>query len=38
VVTLRIDDSNGTKVRVLRSAISQVGAPDESAAPSKPGE
>ena len=30
-VTMRIDDSNGTKVRVLRSAISQVGSVDETA-------
>jgi len=38
IVTLRIDDSNGTKVRVLRSAISQVGAADDAAGPGKPGE
>jgi len=31
VVTVRIDDSNGTKVRVLRSAISQIGSPEEAA-------
>jgi preprotein translocase subunit YajC len=35
IVTLRIDDSNGTKVRVLRSAISQVGVADDSAAADK---
>jgi len=29
-VTIRVDDSNGTKLKVLRSAISRVGAPDES--------
>jgi len=38
VVTLRIDDSNGTKVRVLRSAISQVGTPEEASLEGKPGE
>jgi preprotein translocase subunit YajC len=31
VVTVRIDDSTGTKVRVLRSAISQIGSPEEAA-------
>ena len=38
LVTLRIDDSNGTKVRVLRSAISQVGSPEEATVEGKPGE
>jgi len=38
VVTVRIDDSNGTKVRVLRSAISQVGSPEEAAAEAKAAE
>lgn len=38
VVTLRIDDSNGTKVRVLRSAISQVGSVEEAAAEGKASE
>lgn len=32
VVTLRIDDTTGTKIRVLRSAIAYIGDPD--AAPS----
>jgi preprotein translocase subunit YajC len=31
LVTVRIDDSNGTKVRVLRSAISQVGTVEDAA-------
>jgi preprotein translocase subunit YajC len=30
-VTLRIDDKTGTKVRVLRSAVSRVGTADEAA-------
>jgi preprotein translocase subunit YajC len=30
-VTIRVDDSTGTKLRVLRSAISQVGAAAEEA-------
>ena len=29
-VTIRVDDSNGTKLKILRSAISRVGAPDET--------
>ena len=29
-VTIRVDDSNGTKLKILRSAISRVGAPDEA--------
>jgi preprotein translocase subunit YajC len=28
-VTIRVDDSNGTKLKVLRSAISQIGAADD---------
>lgn len=35
IVILRVDDSTGTKVRVLRSAISQVNAPDAGAADEK---
>ena len=35
IVTVRIDDGNGTKVRVLRSAISQVGSVEEAAADAK---
>jgi len=30
-VILRVDDKNGTKIKVLRSAISRVGSPDEAA-------
>jgi preprotein translocase subunit YajC len=30
IVTVRIDDSTGTKVRVLRSAIAQVGSPEDA--------
>ena len=30
-VTIRVDDSNGTKLKVLRSAISQIGAADDEA-------
>ncbi|MEX2172752.1 MAG: preprotein translocase subunit YajC [Pirellulaceae bacterium] len=30
-ITLRIDDKTGTKVRVLRSAISRIGSLDEAA-------
>jgi preprotein translocase subunit YajC len=37
-VTVRIDDSTGTKVKILRSAISHVGAPEEAQAEGKPGE
>jgi len=37
-VTLRVDDSNGTKLKVLRSAISHIGAADEAEAGGKPGE
>jgi preprotein translocase subunit YajC len=28
-VTIRVDDSNGTKLKVLRSAISHIGGPDD---------
>ncbi len=31
-VTIRVDDSNGTKLKVLRSAISQVGAAEDEPA------
>lgn len=34
-VVIRIDDSNGTKVKVLRSAISHVGGGDEVEAEAK---
>jgi preprotein translocase subunit YajC len=37
-VTIRVDDSNGTKLKVLRSAISHVGAPEEAEAEAKAGE
>ena len=30
-VTIRVDDKLGTKIKVLRSAISRVGSPDEAA-------
>lgn len=29
-VTIRVDDSNGTKLKVLRSAISQIGTADDA--------
>jgi preprotein translocase subunit YajC len=35
VVTLRVDDGNNTKIKVLRSAISRVGAPDEGSGEAK---
>lgn len=35
VVTLRVDDGNNTRIRVLRSAIARVGAPDEEPAETK---
>ena len=35
-ITLRIDDSTGTKVRVLRSAVSHIGPADEADAEAKP--
>jgi preprotein translocase subunit YajC len=31
-VTIRVDDKTGAKMRVLRSAISRIGTPDEAAA------
>jgi preprotein translocase subunit YajC len=34
-VTIRVDDSTNTKLRVLRSAIARVGQPDESEAEAK---
>jgi len=37
-VTIRVDDGTGTKLKVLRSAISQVGAVDDGETESKPGE
>jgi preprotein translocase subunit YajC len=37
-VTLRVDDSTGTKLKVLRSAISHVGVADEADGDVKPGE
>jgi preprotein translocase subunit YajC len=30
VVTIRVDDGNNTKLKVLRTAISRVGSPEES--------
>ena len=38
MVTLRVDDTAGTKIKILRSAISQVGAVDEGDMESKPSE
>lgn len=35
VVTIRVDDGNNTRLRVLRSAISRVGAPDEGSEAAK---
>jgi preprotein translocase subunit YajC len=32
-VTIRVDDSTGTKLKVLRSAISQIGAADDESEP-----
>ena len=37
-ITIRVDDSTGTKLKVLRSAISQIGATDETEAQAKLGE
>ena len=37
-VTIRVDDSTGTKLKVLRSAISHVGAADDAEGEGKPGE
>jgi preprotein translocase subunit YajC len=37
-VTVRVDDSTGTKLKILRSAISHVGAADEADGEAKPGE
>jgi preprotein translocase subunit YajC len=37
-VTVRVDDSTGTKLKILRSAIQQVGAADEAEGDAKPGE
>jgi len=37
-ITVRIDDGNGTKVRLLRSAVSFVGGPEEAEAEGKPGD
>jgi len=37
-VTVRVDDSNGTKLKVLRSAISHVGAAEDAEAEGKSGE
>ena len=37
-VTIRVDDSTGTKLKILRSAISQVGAADEADGDAKLGE
>jgi preprotein translocase subunit YajC len=34
-VTIRVDDGNNTRLKVLRSAISHVGLPDETAEESK---
>ena len=36
-VTIRVDDSNNTRLRILRSAISRVGSPDEAAEDVKEG-
>ena len=37
-VTLRVDDSNGTKLKVLRSAITHLRTPEEAEAETKSGE
>jgi len=37
-VTIRVDDSTGTKLKILRSAISHVGGADEAEVETKPGE
>ena len=37
-VTIRVDDGTGTKVKILRSAISQVGAVDDGDMDGSPGE
>jgi preprotein translocase subunit YajC len=37
-ITVRVDDTNGTKLKVLRSAISHVGPPDEAESAAKSGE
>lgn len=37
-VTLRVDENTGTKIKVLRSHISQVGALDDGNMETKPGE
>jgi len=37
-VTIRVDDGTGTKIKILRSAISQVGAVDEGDMEAKPTE
>jgi preprotein translocase subunit YajC len=37
-VTIRVDDTTGTKLKVLRSAISQVGATDEAEVEGKGGD
>jgi preprotein translocase subunit YajC len=37
-VSIRVDDGTGTKLKILRSAISQVGAVDEGDSDAKPGE
>jgi preprotein translocase subunit YajC len=37
-VTIRVDDGTGTKLKILRSAISQFGAVDEGDMDVKPGE
>lgn len=37
-ITLRIDDSSGTKIRILRSAVSYVGGPEDSETDGKSGE
>jgi preprotein translocase subunit YajC len=35
VVTIRIDDSTGTKIKILRSAISHISSPEEAEETSK---
>ncbi len=37
-VTIRVDDSTGTKLKILRSAISHVGGAEEADSAVKPGE
>ncbi len=37
-ITIRVDDSTGTKLKILRSAVSQIGSADEAEGEAKIGE